>query len=58
MPTQIVGVSASCYPPLHHEVQKSFLLAAAHAGGRGTSAVRRLLCVGAVVRHMYDCSVA
>jgi len=45
LPTQIVGVSASCYPPYHHKVQKKlFFLAPAHPDGPGKRAVK-WLCV-------------
>jgi len=44
-PSRTVGVSASVNLPLHHKVISS-LLAPAHPGGPGKTAVKRLWCGG------------
>jgi len=42
-PSQMVGVSASCYVPLHYKSPKEvFLLAPGHPGGPGKMAVKWL----------------
>jgi len=41
-PTQIVSVTASCYPPLHHKSRRSFLLAPAHTDGPRKRAIKWL----------------
>jgi len=42
--TQIVSVSASCYPPSTLKSRRSFLLAAAHPDGPRKRAIKQLWC--------------
>ena len=54
-PSRMVSVSASVNLPLHHEVQRSSLLAPAHLGGPRKRAVKRLwLCCGVVRNEFVD----
>jgi len=44
--TRTVGVSASCYPPWHHKVQKKLSCGTGSPGGPGNRAVKRLWWCG------------
>ena len=45
VPTQIVGVSASCYLLPSTIKYRSFLLTSAHTGGPGKRAIKMVVCV-------------
>jgi len=45
-PTRIVDVSASCYPPLHHKVQKKLSSGTGSPGWSRKKSRKTVVCIG------------